>query len=93
MLNEPGLLSDCTLRTPLKPYKRSNCLLYLIMTLVQACTVTVVCCASQDATSFSYLSVYLGLSVLTGTLLVLTHFRDPGYLLPVAGSCLVVRPR
>jgi palmitoyltransferase len=93
MLNEPGLLSDCTLRTPLKPYKRSNCLLYLIMTLVQVCSVTVVCCASHDAISFSYLSVYLGLSVLTGTLLVLTHFRDPGYLLPAPGSSLVVRSR
>jgi palmitoyltransferase len=91
MLKEPGCLSDLSLRTPLRPYQRSSGLLYFILTVIQACSAVVV--GSVWADSLAHLAVYLALSVLSGTLLALTHFKDPGYVLPAPGMSLVVRSR
>lgn len=93
MLKEPGWMSDCSLRTPLKPYQRTNTLLYFIFTMIQLCSIIVVCCVGNSSTLLAYLTTYLGISVLAGVMLALTHFKDPGYLLPEPGASLVVRYR
>jgi palmitoyltransferase len=65
-------------------------LLYLILSVILACSAVVVCSVWEHSL-LVYLAVYLGLSVLSATLLASTHFKDPGYLEPAVGMSLVVR--
>lgn len=44
MLKNPGVLADCGLKTPLRPYKRSNTLMYALMSMMLCSTIIIYIC-------------------------------------------------
>jgi palmitoyltransferase len=44
MLRTPGMLADCGLKTPLRPYKRSNTLMYALMSMMFCSTIIIYIC-------------------------------------------------
>lgn len=83
MLKSPGMLADCGLKTPLRPYRRSNVLMYVLMALMLSSTVLIYICLGHGTayTDMSFVWILFFISTIVAMVMFVTvNLKNPGYI-------------